>query len=53
MNIHEGMDLKVIKCHRASLVFTECHKVTCLVYSLFQHIIGDGILLSWTVHLIF
>ena len=34
----------------ASLVFTECHKVISLVYSLFQYIIGDGILLSWTGH---
>ena len=29
-------------------MFTVCHKVISLVYSLFQYIIGDGILLSWT-----
>ena len=36
----------------ASPVFTVCHKVISLtsrqVYSLFQYIIGDGTLLSWT-----
>ena len=32
----------------ASPVFTVCHKVISLVYSLFQYIIGDEILLSWT-----
>ena len=32
----------------ASPVFTVCHKVISLVYSLLQYIIGDGILLSWT-----
>ena len=35
----------------ASPVITVCHKVISLislVYSLFQYIIGDGILLSWT-----
>ena len=31
----------------ASPVFTVCHKVISLVYSLFQYIIRDGILLSW------
>ena len=30
-----------------SPVSTVCHKVISLVYSLFQYIIGDGIL-SWT-----
>ena len=29
-------------------MFTVCHKVISLNYSLFQYIIGDGILLSWT-----
>ena len=32
----------------ASPVFKVCHKLISLVYSLFQYIIGDGILLSWT-----
>ena len=29
-------------------MITVCHKVISLVYSVFQYIIGDGILLSWT-----
>ena len=32
----------------ASSVFKVCHLVISLVYSLFQYIIGDGILISWT-----
>ena len=29
-------------------MFTVCHKVISLAYNLFQYIIRDGILLSWT-----
>ena len=33
---------------RASPVFTVCHQVISLLYSLFQYIIIDGMLYSWT-----
>ena len=46
------MYMKVRGITGASPVFKVSHKVisltSCLVYSLFQYIIGDGILLSWT-----
>ena len=32
-----------------SPVFIVCYRTISLVYSLFQYIIGDGILLSWKV----
>ena len=44
---HDLESQMTIWCTGPILVFTVCHKVISLVYSLFHYTIWDGILLSW------